>query len=80
MPARPVQISIDSDLLERIDRDPEVKKKGRSAFVRSAVLVYLEAKQRRDVDERIRAAYRGKADETLDEVSDLIRRQTWPRD
>lgn len=80
MGARPVQVSIDSDLLSRIDRDPEVKKRGRSAFLRSAVLVYLEARRRRDVDERIRTAYGAKADDLLDEVSDLIREQAWPRD
>lgn len=76
MGARPVQVSMDADLLARIDKDPEVKKKGRSAFLRAAVLVYLEARRRRDVDERIRASYGGKADDLLDEVSDLIGRQS----
>lgn len=37
MSAKPVQISVETELLERIDRDPEARAKGRSAFIRSAV-------------------------------------------
>ena len=47
MPAKPVQVSIDADLLRRIDPDPETSEKGRSAFIRSAVSSYLEAKRRK---------------------------------
>jgi metal-responsive CopG/Arc/MetJ family transcriptional regulator len=46
MSARPVQISLDSELLSQIDADPEVRERGRSAFIRSAVELYLKAKQR----------------------------------
>jgi metal-responsive CopG/Arc/MetJ family transcriptional regulator len=78
MPAKPVQISIDADLLRRIDKDPEVRRRGRSAFIRSAVELYLKAKRRRAVDHQIERAYRGRADEMLDEIADLIDRQAWP--
>lgn len=79
MPARPVQISMDNDLLRRIDRDPEVRKRGRSAFVRSAVELYLKAKRRRSIDREITQAYGGQADEMLDEIAGLIGDQAWPK-
>jgi metal-responsive CopG/Arc/MetJ family transcriptional regulator len=44
MASRPVQISIDEELLERIDEDAEAREKGRSAFIRAAVEWYLSAK------------------------------------
>ena len=80
MPAKPVQVSIDTELLRRIDRDPETKASGRSAFIRSAVSSYLEAKRRKDVDAAIRAAYGGVADAMEAEVADLVDAQAWPRD
>jgi len=78
MPARPVQISIDDDLLKRIDRDPETRQKGRSAFIRSAALLYLGSKRRRSIDAQIRTAFAGKK-ELADEAEDLIGAQSWPR-
>jgi predicted RNA-binding protein YlxR (DUF448 family) len=80
MPAKPVQISIDVDLLRRIDSDPETREKGRSAFVRSAVSSYLDAKRRRDVDTAIREAYGGAQDDLQAEVTGLMDAQAWPRD
>ena len=78
MPARPVQISMDAELLRRIDADPEVRERGRSAFVRSAVETYLRARRRQEIDAQIAAAYDGRADEVLEDVSDLIGEQEWP--
>jgi metal-responsive CopG/Arc/MetJ family transcriptional regulator len=75
---RPVQISLDEDLLRRIDRDPEAKQKGRSAFIRAATELYLQAKERKGIDDAIRRAYRGKADDLLSEVEDLLGAQAWP--
>ena len=80
MAAKPVQISIDFDLLRRIDADPETREKGRSAFVRSAVSSYLAAKQRREVDAAIRAAYGRAADAMKAEGADLMDAQAWPRE
>jgi metal-responsive CopG/Arc/MetJ family transcriptional regulator len=80
MPAKPVQISIDTKLLRRIDSDPETREKGRSAFVRSAVSSYLAAKQRKAIDVAIGAAYGGAADAMEAEVSELLDAQAWPRD
>ena len=78
MAARPVQISIDRDLLARIDRDPQTKKEGRSAFIRNAVTLYLEAKRRKEIDAQIRRAYQGHARDLLDEAKQLLEEQAWP--
>ena len=78
MPARPVQISMDTELLRRIDADPEVRQRGRSGFIRSAIEMYLRARQQREVDEQLRNAYSGHADELLEEISDLMDAQAWP--
>ena len=78
MPSQPVQVSIERALLKRIDMDPETKKRGRSAFIRSAVELYLKAKERRDLDRTIRRAYSGKDDALLEEIEDLIEVQEWP--
>jgi metal-responsive CopG/Arc/MetJ family transcriptional regulator len=80
MPAKPVQVSIDLELLRRIDADPETREMGRSAFVRSAVSSYLAAKQRKAIDLAIGAAYGGAADVMEAEVSSLVDAQAWPRD
>ena len=80
MPAKPVQISVDLELLRRIDADPETRERGRSAFVRSAVSSYLAAKRRRAVDRAIGAAYGDAALAMEAEVSDLLDAQAWPRD
>ncbi len=72
MPARLVQISMDAELLQRIDADPEVRERGRSVFIRSAIEMYLRARQTREIDEQFRKAYSGHADEMLAEISDLM--------
>jgi metal-responsive CopG/Arc/MetJ family transcriptional regulator len=72
MGARAVKISLDAELLRRVDRDPEVRKLGRSAFVRSAIDLYLRAKERRADDEAIRRAYGGQADAMLGEVEEFL--------
>jgi hypothetical protein len=80
MAARPVQISIDTGLLARIDRDPQTKKLGRSAFIRRAVEVYLEAKRHRSVDDQLTKAFGGQAAQMLGEVEDVLKGQAWPED
>lgn len=78
MGVKPVQISVAGELLERIDRDPEARAKGRSAFIRSAVELYLTAKERRAVEERITKAYAGQGDAMLEEIVELLSGQAWP--
>ena len=71
---------MDMDLLDRIDRDPEVRERGRSAFIRSAVELYLTAKRRRAIDDQIARAYEGYADSLQDEIVDLMGDQAWPKE
>jgi metal-responsive CopG/Arc/MetJ family transcriptional regulator len=78
MPTRPIQISMDEDLLARIDRDPEVEASGRSAFLRAAAAFYLAAKEKRELDQGIRAAYGGQADAMIEEVAEFMDVQAWP--
>jgi len=78
MAAKPVQITLDETILERVDADPETRAYGRSTFVRSAITRYLAAKERRQIDARIVAAYRDNADELAGEVADLIDAKAWP--
>jgi Protein of unknown function (DUF448). len=80
MAARPVQISMEPDLLDQIDADPEAREKGRSAFVRSAVQLYLEAKKRQEIERQLAHAYAGEAGNLLEEVEALMSRQSWPSD
>jgi metal-responsive CopG/Arc/MetJ family transcriptional regulator len=79
MAARAVQVSIDEDLLRRIDADPETRERGRSAFLRSAAELYLGLKGRRATDSAIHAAFSGAADELLAEVQDFLGAQAWPK-
>jgi metal-responsive CopG/Arc/MetJ family transcriptional regulator len=80
MSAKAVQISIDEELLRRVDAEPETRERGRSAFVRSAIESYLRAKRRREIDEAITTAFASQADAMLDEVDDLLDGQAWPDD
>ena len=72
MATKPVQISMDAELLRRIDEDPEAQKAGRSVFIRSAVRLYLMAKERQAIEVQLAQAYAGEADAMLDEVVDLL--------
>jgi metal-responsive CopG/Arc/MetJ family transcriptional regulator len=80
MSAKPVQISMDTELLRRIDEDPEAQQAGRSAFVRSAVQLYLAAKKRQAIEAQLVQAYAGEGDAMLEEVVDLLDAQAWPDD
>ena len=73
-------MSIDTELLARIDDDPEAREMGRSAFIRSAVTLDLKAKEKRDIEARIAAAYGAGSPTTQDEIGDLMRAQAWPGD
>jgi hypothetical protein len=52
-----VQISIDEDLLRRLDADPDVRRLGRSAVMRRAGAAYLHERRARDIAEAYRAGY-----------------------
>jgi metal-responsive CopG/Arc/MetJ family transcriptional regulator len=78
MPVKPVQVSFDTALLDRIDADPEAREHGRSAFLKTAVTRYLASKARRRVDEQIATAYAGSAESSVAEIADFVDAQSWP--
>ena len=80
MPAKAVQVSIDDDLLKQIDADSETRSQGRSAFIRTAIQLYLREKQRRQIDEALRRGYAGKADALQKEVEPFLAVQAWPEE
>lgn len=52
-----VQFTIDEELLRRIDRQPEVKKLGRSSFLRRAAEDYLRRARAARIKEEYQRAY-----------------------
>lgn len=79
MAAKSIQISLDEELLREIDRRRETREKGRSAFIRTAIRLYLEIDRRRRIDDAYARAY-GDADATFDEIAPLLRSQKWPEE
>lgn len=52
-----IQITMDDDLLARLDADEEVKRDGRSAVLRRAADAYLRQRRARVISEAYRRAY-----------------------
>ena len=80
MAARSVQISIDEELLARVDARKETRERGRSAVIRRALHVYLEFERRREIDRAYAEGYGGKGDEVFAELADLLEGQSWPEE
>lgn len=78
MSSRSVQISLDRELLDEVDQQPETRRHGRSAVIRRALRLYLDLKKRREIDAAYDQAYAGRADELLNEFGELIGAQVWP--
>jgi len=55
-----IQFTLDEELLRRVDSDPEVKAKGRSAFLRNAIDAYLRSRRERSIGDAYRRAYRAR--------------------
>jgi hypothetical protein len=56
-----IQVTLDEALLERLDRDEEVKRDGRSAVLRRAADLYLRRRRARTITSAYRRAYGGDA-------------------
>ena len=54
---KPVQVTFDDALLNRLDRHPAVRARGRSAVLREAAAEYLTKKDAEEIDRRYRAGY-----------------------
>ena len=52
-----IRVTFDEALLERLDRDPEVRARGRSAVLRDTVTAYLARKDAEDISRRYREGY-----------------------
>jgi len=52
-----IQVSFDEKLLRELDRDPEVRKAGRSAVLRRAAAEYLLRRREERIDEAYRRGY-----------------------
>jgi metal-responsive CopG/Arc/MetJ family transcriptional regulator len=52
-----IQVSIDEELLQRLDADPDVRRDGRSAVLRRAVSAYLKQRREQRIAEAYRQAY-----------------------
>jgi metal-responsive CopG/Arc/MetJ family transcriptional regulator len=72
-----VQFTIEEELLRAIDRDPEAKRIGRSAFLRQAAREYLARRQNASIAAAYRRGY-GENPVTADEFGPLIEAQAWP--
>ena len=48
-----IQVTFDEALLERLDRDPAVRERGRSAVLREAAAAYLVRKEADVISDRI---------------------------
>lgn len=53
----PLQVTMDDDLLARLDADEEVQRDGRSAVLRRAADAYLRQRRARVIAEAYRQAY-----------------------
>jgi metal-responsive CopG/Arc/MetJ family transcriptional regulator len=74
-----IQVSFDERLLERLDRDAEVKRIGRSAVLRNATVEYLRRKAKERIAEQYERAY-GKSQGLGGDWDGWEDAGEWPRD
>ena len=74
-----IQVTFDEALLERLDRHPSVRQRGRSAVVREAAAEYLKRQDAEDVAQRYREGY-GDTSDLDDELEGWAAEGAWPDD
>ena len=74
-----VQITMDPELLARLDAEQEVKVRGRSAVIREAVATWLRQREERRIVEAYRRAYENTGD-LGDEWEGWEEQGSWPDD
>ena len=72
-----VQFTLEEELLRQIDRDPEAKRLGRSAFLRRAAREYLARRRSQEIRDAYRRGY-GERPVAAEEFGPLIEAQAWP--
>jgi metal-responsive CopG/Arc/MetJ family transcriptional regulator len=76
---KPVQITIDERLLARLDSDPDVKRRGRSAVIRRLLTDYLRNRRRRAIGRAYERAYKS-VDPLQGEWERWAEEGTWPEE
>lgn len=61
MGMKPIRVTFDDALLERLDRHPAVRERGRSAVLREAAAEFLAREDAEEIDRRYVAGYGGVA-------------------
>lgn len=74
-----IQVTFDEALLERLDRDPAVRERGRSAVLREAAAAYLVRKEADVISDAYHAGY-GDRSELDAELGGWAGEGVWPRD
>ncbi len=74
-----IQVTLDEALLERLDRDEEVKRDGRSAVLRRAADLYLRRRRARTITSAYRRAY-GSDAPMADEFGGWEGEGEWPEE
>lgn len=72
-----VQFTIEEELLRQIDRDPEAKRLGRSAFLRRAAREYLARRRNEAIRDAYHRGYRAQP-VSAEEFGPLMEGQAWP--
>ena len=72
-----VQITLDEELLAKLDTDPEVRRDGRSAVLRRAAREYLARRQREVIARQYQEAYAA-PDAPGDELDGWEDEGEWP--
>ncbi len=65
-----IQVPMEKDLLERLDRQAKSKEIPRAALIRRACLLYLRELEREELEREYEEGYRRIPDETTEEESD----------
>lgn len=72
-----IQVTFDETLLERLDENPAVRERGRSAVLREATAEYLKRQDAEQIARRYRAGYCDTSS-LVDELEGWVSEGAWP--
>lgn len=75
---KPIQVMFDEELLAELDATEEVRRDGRSAVLRRAVVQYLRKRRSAEIRDRYRAAYASDDAGLGEEFAGWEDQGTWP--
>ena len=73
-----IQVTMEPELLDQIDNDDETRRKGRSAFLRNAVKLYLQQKRLKSISEQYSTGYAHGVEKDPD-LKSWEDEQVWPK-